>query len=262
MSVITIRFLGICCFIDGRERDPFVKRVILPRDSHCKSRGDEPHIPHLQIDAADVQQRNGIAVKDTFKSGSRDCQRIDVCGERISIRNAAQGDGRLVVLPTFRERIPHMTLVCPDCPPYPRPECFVDVPPSDLVAAYFDLHSGFLSAGAIEEEETRFDHGSNWPTRRLAHWAEVDLMYHGNHAELVLDKFDGSGSRSILLKRDTPFITIANQPESDIVARDATADRRMHFDMYYELGAGLPDKRPRPANAKGVVLGCAPTNWP
>jgi len=262
MSVISIRFLGICCFIDGREKDPFTKRVILPRDRNCKSRCDDPHVPHLQVDASEVAQRTRVTPAATFKNGSRDWQRIDLDGERISIRNAVRGDGRLVEVPTFGERIPHMTLVCPDCPPYPRDECFADTPPSDLVAACFDLHGGYLSAGAIEDEETRFDQGSNWPTRRLAHWAQVDLSFHGEQAEVLIEKFDGSGSRSILLKKDTPFVTIANQPESDIVPREATSNRRAHFDMYYDLGSGLPEKRPRPANTMGVVLGCAPTNWP
>ncbi len=202
----------------------------------------------------------------TFTRGTRTFHRFDLDGERISIRNASQGNGRLVVIPTFAERVPSMTLVCPDCPPFPRKECFAAAPPRDLVAAYFDIRSGFLNSGPVEEEATRFEEGSNWPPRRLARWAQLDLEYHGTEAEILIEAFDGSGSRVIPLKRETSSITIGNQREVDIEERPLASDAEGvgHFEMYYDLGDSrqLPKLRPRPTTDKGALRGCAPSNWP
>ena len=266
MTMITLRFVGTCCFVDGREMDPFVKRAILPTDLRGADHKDGPHIPYVEIEADDLGKGSTVKASKTFTRGERSAARsflrFHLDGEQISIRNAGQGNGRLVVIPTFDERVPRMTLVCPECPPNPRPECFVAAPPRDLVAAYFDIRSGYLSAGPIEEEETRFEQGSNWPARRLARWAELDVAFQGDHAEILIEKFDRSGSRTIPLKRGASVVTVGNQMEIDIEENGSSYDRSGHFDMYYDLGVGLPDKRPRPAVAKTAIRNCAPANWP
>jgi len=262
-----VRFIGICCFIDGREKDSFVKRAILPIDRHAGHHHHEPHVPYVEIETRDLSRGAKVVPSKEFLRGEREYARsyyrFDLDGERVSLRNAGQGNGRLVVIPTFAERVPSMTLVCPGCPPNPREECFTDAPPSDLVAAYFDLRTGFLNAGPLDPEETRFDHGSNWPTRKLARSVQLDLEYHGDHAEILIEKFDGSSSRTIPLASDAGTITIGNQVEADIEETSIQGtDRRRHFEMYYELGAQLPSTRPCPCNPAGILHGCAPLNWP
>jgi hypothetical protein len=266
MPMLSVRFIGISCFVDGRESDTFVKRLILPTDTHGMHRGDGPHIPYVEVDIEDLAPGAEIKQSKTYTRGSRTYNRYHLDAERVSIRNASQGNGRLVVIPTFEERVPSMTLVCPDCPPTPRPECFEKAPPSDVVTAYFDVRSGYLSSGPVEEEETRFEQGSNWPVRRLAQWAQLDLAYHGGRAEILLERFDGSGTRVIPLKRDASLITVGNQREEDIeqTALKATEARVGHFSMYYDLGDALllPKKRPQPTLGMGGVRGCAPSAWP
>jgi hypothetical protein len=264
--MLSLRFIGISCFVDGREKDPFAKRLILPNDMHAEHRGDGAHIPYIEVDLEDLAPNVALEPSKTFTRGTRTYRRFDLDGERISVTNANRGDGRLTVVPTFEERVPSMILVCPDCPPTPRPECFESAPPRDLVAAYFDIRTGFLSSGPIEDEQTRFDEGSNWPPRRLARWVQLDLAYHGTHAEILLESFDGKSSRVIPVKRDAALVTIGNMKEEDIEERVLVADpdRLGHFDMYYDLGDSrqLPKKRPRPTIQKGALRGCAPSNWP
>lgn len=267
MPMFTVRFAGICCFIDGRERDTFVKRAILPADRHPSHHHHEPHIPYVEIETRDLMRGAKIAPSKEFVRGERDLARsfyrFDLVGERVSVHNAGQGNGRLVVVPTFSERVPSMTLVCPGCPPNPSEDCFSATPPPDLVAAYFDLRTGFLNAGPLDPEETRFDTGSNWPTRKLTRWAQLDLEYHGDHAEILLEKFDGSSSRTIPLNSEAGTITIGNQVETDIEETSMRGtDRRAHFEMYYGLASELPTSRPAPCNPAGILHGCAPLNWP
>src|SRR5215212_7323083 len=129
MPMISMRFIGIICFADGREKDSFVKRVILPTDMHAEHRGDGPHIPYVEVEMDDLASETALTPSKTFIRGGRTYHRFDLHGERVAIRNAGQGNGRLMVIPTFDERVPSMTLVCPDCPPNPKPECFEASPP-------------------------------------------------------------------------------------------------------------------------------------
>lgn len=267
MSVITLRFIGICCVVEGREKDQFVKRAILPADRHGAHRNDGPHIPYVEIEASDLPKDEAVNASKTFTRGAhpltRTYHRFDLAGERVSIRNAGQGNGRLIEIPTFGERVPRMTLVCPDCPPNPRAECFDPAPPRDLVAAYFDMRSGYLSAGPVENDVTTFEEGSKWPPRRLAQWAQLDVTFQGDHAEVLIEKFDGSSSRTIPLARDAAVVTFGNQLEVDIEETSAkSTDRSAHFDMYYDIGQDLPAIRPKPSKSKGGLRACAPITWP
>lgn len=266
MSMLTLHFSGMCCFVDGRQNDRFAKRVVLPRDTHFAEFKDAPHVPYVEVDADDLQQGANVRPTKTYARAdgplTRRFHRFNLDGERVSVRNAARGNGMLVVVPTFDERVPRMTLVCPDCPPNPSEECFSSKPPSDLIAAYFDIRTGYLNAGVLEPGETAFDDGSQWPARRLARWAQLDLAIHGDRAEIVIEKFDGSAKRVIPLKRGAGVVTIGNGREEDIEETSTGSNRREHFDMYYDLGADLPSKRPRPTTPKSAIRGCAPAQWP
>lgn len=265
MAMLTLHFSGMCCFVDGRETDPFAKRVILPRDLHFAKYKDAPHVPYLEIDADDLPRGANVRPTKTYARSdgpsTRSFHRFNLDGERVWIRNAAQGNG-LVVVPTFEERVPRMTLVCPDCPPNPRADCFSATPPAGLIAAYFDIRSGYLNAGQLEPGETTFDEGSQWPPRRLARWGRLDLPIHGNRAEIVIEKIDGSATRLISLKQHASVVTIGNGREQDIDETSSGSNRREHFDMYYDLGDGLPQRRPRPTTPKSAIRGCAPAQWP
>jgi hypothetical protein len=272
MGVITVRFMGICCFVAGREGDRFAKRAVLPADQHAAHHDSPPHIAYVEIEADDLaddsETAGGIPFTRSEGSEVRSYRRFDLNGERVSVRNVTasrngNGEAALVVVPTFDERVPAMTRVCPECPPQPRAECFDDAPPRQLIASYFDIGSAYLSAGPVEEEVTAFDEGSQWPARRLARWAQVDATFEGDRAELVIEKFDGSSTRTIPLSSDASVVTVGNQLETDILGTSPRGtDRRAHFAMYYDLGENLPEKRPRPTRSMGGVRGCAPTTWP
>jgi len=267
VATLSLRFIGISCFVDGRETDPFVKRAVLLNDAHAQHRGDSPHIPYIEVEQQDLADDLEIRPSaDPYVRGTRTYVRFNLDGERISLLNATQGDGRLTIIPTYFERIPAMTVVCPDCPPTPRSDIFDEKPPRDLVAGYFDIRSGFLSSGPVEDEATRFEDGTNWPPRRLARWAQLDLTYAGNRAEILLESFDGRRSRIIPVKRDTALVTIGNLKEEDILETTLKTDPDQlgHFSMYYDLGetSALPKTRPIPTLTKSALRGCSPSNWP
>lgn len=265
MSMLTLHFKGTCCIVDGRSSDPFTKRVVMPRDTQYAALGEEPHVPYIEIEADELSDDASITPTKSYTRGEGVLavayHRFELDGERVSVAGAAPGNG-LVVVPTFDERVPKMTLVCPDCPPTPRAECFDAAPPAGLVAAYFDIHGGYLNSGLLELQPTTFDEGSNWPSRRLAHWVRLDMPLASDHPDLVLEKYDGSGTRTIPLKSSASIITIGSGREEDIEDRATGSNRREHFDLYYSLGENLPAFRPRPTIPMSAIRACAPTTWP
>ena len=264
MSMITLRFKGMCCFVDGRAGDPFAKRVVLPRDQQYMTYHDEPHKAYVEFEADDVPGDIRLPVVKTATRGEGEFKRvytrIELDGHRVSIRNAAHG--QLIVVPTFEERVAKMTLVCPECPPNPRQECFSPAPPPDLIAGYFDIHGGYLNAGPLELQETAFDEGSLWPSRRLAQWGQLDLEIHGDRPEIVIEKFDGAETRVISLSRGATLVTIGNGREEDIEERSNGSHRREHFTMYYDLAVPQPKNKPRPTPPQSAIRSCSPTSWP
>jgi hypothetical protein len=264
MFMLTLHFKGTCCIVDGRESDPFVKRVVMPRDTQYAALGEEPHVPYVEIEAGDLGDATIVPAKSyTRGEGALAVayHRFELDAERVSIANVVPGNS-LIVVPTLDERIPKMTLVCPDCPPRPRGECLDAVPPPDLVAACFDIHTGYLNTGLLELQPTTFDEGSNWPSRRLAHWVRLDVPVQGDSASIVLEKYDGSGMRTIPLKPDASTVTIGSGRDEDIEDRATGSNRREHFDLYYSLGENLPAFRPRPTIPMSAIRACAPTTWP
>src|SRR4051812_6302408 len=108
MSTLTIRFAGICCFLDPRagQDDHFAKRVLLPVDNHVHDadRGDGPHIPYIEFDILARAKVDGdFITQSTSPRDGVSYRRYQLSGDRITITNsAAPNPRRLNVLSTYR----------------------------------------------------------------------------------------------------------------------------------------------------------------
>src|SRR5687767_3892146 len=109
MSVLTVRFIGICCLIDkpGRNGNGYgqAKRVVLLVDTLVGERGDGAHIPYISAEVVDAPRVTGRFAD--MKPYTRDLvayRRFHLSGDRISIANAAPPAGaKLNVLSTYTE---------------------------------------------------------------------------------------------------------------------------------------------------------------
>src|SRR5947207_14717625 len=129
MSTLTIRFAGICCFLDPRnQKNKFVKRVLVPVDNHVHDpdRIDGPHIPYIEFDILDRPQVDGdFLAHATYSRDGVAYRRYQLSGDRITITNAvAPNPSRLNVLSTYDERVPKMAVVTRDKFKVPEPEFF------------------------------------------------------------------------------------------------------------------------------------------
>ena len=72
MSMLTLHFSGMCCFLDGRETDSFAKRVVLPRDMQFAKYKDDPRVyfvaGHPVLRDAMPQLMKGLGVEAPGKA--------------------------------------------------------------------------------------------------------------------------------------------------------------------------------------------------
>lgn len=275
MSILTIRFMGICQVLDARpnSKDRFLKRVLLPVDTLAADRNDGTHIPYLEVDVLDeVRWTGSFANQVLYPRDLQTYRRFHLSGDRITIQNAVTpAGGTLNVLSTYVERIPSLTKVEPRLTTQPFEELYADDPPADKVAACFDIYSGDLQAGPPGIYKTRFSAPTNWPTRRLARWFELQVpIQDGEGPTIQIESFNGNGrgKRTIQLSPIADQITIGNQllPDIERPTFDATMtsgeDFRAHFSLFYGLFPAVPANASRPEPTFSVVNGCVGNQYP
>ncbi len=272
MSTLTIRFAGICCFLDPRpdKKDKFQKRVVLPVDLHAHERHDGPHIPYLEIDILDEPiVRGRFAADKLYAREAGSYHRFHLSGDRISIRNAKPPQYGLRVLSTYEERIPHLSKVTPGTA-FADAQFFNNSPSPEKLAAYFDIDFGDLHAGPSSLYPTKFTQPTEWPTRRLANWVELQIPFEdGVKPVIEIESFNGNGfgKRSIEISASTDHITIGNQLLTDIERTLSNAalsveDFSAHFSLVYDLLPSVPSNASRPVNTFTSINGCIGTTLP
>jgi hypothetical protein len=281
MSTLTIRFAGICCFLDPRpnEQDNFAKRVLLPVDNHAHDadRGDGTHIPYIELDILDRPDVKGDFISHaTYSRDGVSYRRYHLSGDHITITNAAAPNPwKLNVLSTYTERVPSISKVTNGDFTYPEAEFFNDKPDTKKVAALFDMKNGDLHAGQSSLQPTRFSDPTGWPTRRLAAWVELEVpIKDGQKPMIAIESFNGNGfgRRTIELAETTDHITIGNQLQLDIEQGMAINPNfppspenfRAHYAMVYDLFKDSPARAsaPRPQNGMTIRNGCVGTQYP
>lgn len=272
MSTLTIRFIGICCLIETRRNGSgYGKRVVLPADRRANDRSDGLHIPYIEVEVVDEPQITGRFADDRMYG--RDLvsyRRFQLSGDRISIANAVQPDRpQLNVLSTYTERVPSLTKVTPGFPRRADADVLRERPDPARVAAYFDITNGDLHAGPPNIFATRFSMPTEWPTRRLAQWVELQLPIRAGQGPVIEVESFGRplGTRSIRLSERTVRITIGNQLKGDIERNMGDVelrqeDFREHWRLYHDLFSGVPETASLPERTAAVPNGCVASGYP
>ena len=294
MSILTVRFIGICCLIDkpgtngngnadrkgngttnvktNGNGNGYSKRVVLPVDTRVRERLDGAHIPYIEVEVVDAPRITGRFADDrTYTRDVAAYRRFHLSGDRIAITNEAPAPGAgLNVLSTYTERVPSLTQVSTDVPSAPDPAVIGSLPDPQRVAGYFDITHGDLHAGPPNLFPTRFSEPTRWPTRRLAQWIELQIpIRDGEGPRIEVESFGRNlGTRVIQLSERTARITIGNQLKDDIERNTADAaslrreDFREHWRLYYDLFPRVPDGASRPERTATVPNGCVVSGHP
>jgi hypothetical protein len=281
MSTLTVRFAGICCFMNPRpnKNDKFAKRVLLPIDKHARDadRNDGQHIPYIEFDILDRAAVTGrFADQFTYARDLVSYRRYHLSGDRISIANAVpRNGGHLNILSTYDERVPSMSNVTQGKLTYPDDKYFSNHPSSNDVAAIFDMQFGDLHAGPVSLLPTRFSDPTAFTPRRLAQWVELQVpIKKGEKPMIEIESFNGNGygKRTIELAETTDHITIGNQLKEDIeisatapldpTLRPSAENFRAHFSMVYDLFSNKVEPLSRPQNGMTIRNGCVGSQIP
>ncbi|HEX6096578.1 MAG TPA: hypothetical protein VF432_09660 [Thermoanaerobaculia bacterium] len=270
MSILTVRFIGIYCVFakpglkDGGDGNGH-KRVVLPADRRFGERRDGPHIPYIELEVFDAVNPQGRFIADRqYPRDGVAYRRFHLSdGDRISIDNILPANGtKLNVLSTFTERVPSLTAVSDQVPKDADPAVIGPDPDGTRVAAYFDITHGDLHAGPPNQFPTRFSLPTNWPTRRLAQWTELQIPIPDGQGPLIKVANKKLGERWIRLSERAAFITIGNQLKEDIERNTfdpinpRLEDFRDHWLLYYDLFPGVPATASRPERSATVPDGC------
>lgn len=165
---------------------------------------------------------------------------------------------------SYRKTVPELCKVRPDLPERPDAAIFTSSPPPAVVS-YFDVRSGILTGGDLEQQPTVFVPNARvWPIRRLARWSTLMVEITKEAPVITLRSFVTGRKRQIFLNKDAVTITIGNQPRPALTNPDHVAtEPAQHFGLYYGLtSAALSSDPPLPAVHLSAVNGCEPTNWP
>lgn len=292
MATITVRFRGICCFIDKTNGESFNKRVVLPNGKGPQHGDHEKHLPIIEYFADDLKYPpEGLKRADYTRPGdSAQYQRIEL-DEPMHIELLGSSplgpvpEGKITAGLNLPDSLIHLEELVEQKLQLKRtlrgPAMQVD---PNLVVAVIDLPKGVLMAGPPEPVITKFPNSPKFSERRAARWLE-HMFVVGGEFGLRLTPLGGQSqpeAKEIWFKSSTRLITIANEPLRYIVGHFVAKPEKLapapavtmdmgtpagnstgHFDMYWDLIADPPARpRPIPEPSLGLGPGCSPSNIP
>jgi hypothetical protein len=288
MATVTVRFRGICCFIDPTNGESFKKRVVLPNGGNHHHVGMEAHVPIIEFFADDLKSAPSDVERISYTRPGDDgqYQRIEL-EEPVMIELLNAEMGAITPGPNFEDSVIHLDSLMSEKLELKRTLLgpAASVSPA-LAAAVIDLPGGTLMAGPPESSVTRFPAPVKFQPRRIARWLEHIVDVKGAFGlQLTSLRDPEAPPRQIWFKDTTRLITIGNEPMRAIVGHfvpraegavaadepqhgghdgDADAPRLQatgHFDIYWDLIAD-PPFRPVPEPFQTTGPGCGPATKP
>jgi hypothetical protein len=232
MATITVRFRGICCFIDKTTKaNPFNKRVVLPNGkSHQHGDNKENHLSIIEFFADDLKSAPDDLPRFGYtRPGDGGQYQLFLLEEAVHIELLTTSptlgpvpQGRITPGINLEDSLIHLHELVDQKIQLKRtllgPATQVD---PTLVSAVVDLPKGVLMAGPPEPMITKFPSSPKFSDRRAARWLEHIFELGGKESEFGL-KLTPLGklqaeSKEIWFKSSTRMITIANEPLRFIV---------------------------------------------
>jgi hypothetical protein len=264
-AVLTIRFAGTCCFIDGDKS----KRVVLPNDtlqSDSTQSEIQRHIGYVEFRAEDIdpdQQSDGLSAPYKHDHSEVEYRRFDLTGHEITIESVVPSDDGLIVANSYKRYVSKMSKVHPGLYSPPRRECFDSPPDPLLICGAINITDGVLSAGKLYPFITQFKNSTTTTlTLQTSEYVDVNLPIESG--EIIITFTDRNGSSQVFLLPKAGLITIGNQPLDDILEKGSGDDVTHHFKLYYGLakpGTVMQDP-PLPQKTRDPVNSCTVTGWP
>ena len=239
MATMTVRFRGICCFIDKKNGESFNKRVVLPNGrSHQHGADREDHLSIIEYYADDLKTAPPDLKRFEYaRPGDAAQYQLIMIEEPVYIELLTTSptlgpvpQGRITPGLNLKDSLIHLDELVATKIQLKQtllgPAMQVD---SNLVSAVVDLPKGVLMAGPPEPMLTRFPNSPKFSDRRAARWLEhiIDVgAVDGVGGEFGL-KLTPLGkpqaeSREIWFNRSARLITIANEPLRFIVGHFVT----------------------------------------
>jgi hypothetical protein len=222
-TTITVRFRGICCFIDPENGASFKKRVVLPNGKNHEHAGMEQHkaIIEYYIDELEGSVPDNLQTADYTRPGDdAKYQRIELDQpmliefiNAVSTTKVSSGPnlaGRAISLDQLvGGNVLRRSLMGP-----------LENVSADLAKVAIDLPGGTLMGGPPEAVRTSFKDVPAFKSRRVARWLELILEVNGKFGlKLTPIGGDPSEAKTIFFKEGTGLVTIANEPVRLITGR-------------------------------------------
>jgi hypothetical protein len=221
-NTITVRFRGICCFIDPENGAPFKKRVVLPNGKTHEHAGMEPHRAIIEYYSDELTSGvpYGLQTENYSRPGDdAKYQRIELDQPMIiefinvvSTADVSSGpglNGRAISLDKLVQgNVLKRSLMGP-----------LASVSGDLAKVAIDLPGGTLMAGPPEAARTSFN-VDGFVSKRFARWLELIIEVNGPFGlRLTPIGCSPSDARDIYFAEGTGLVTIANEPVRIITGR-------------------------------------------
>jgi hypothetical protein len=224
MSVITVRFRGICCFIEptNGESKIFRKRVVLPNGSKHEHAGMEKHFPIIEFYADDLQRKPaGMELVNFTRPGDEAQYQYIEITEPVRIELIGTKEGIVAPGLNLEDSVIHLDSLVSGRLRLKQTllgdAVAVD---SSLAQAVIDLPKGVLMSGPPEAAITAFPKSPKFTKRRVGRWLEHIAEVKGDFGlQLTPLGKPNATPKQIWFKSSTRLITIANEPLRLIVGQ-------------------------------------------
>src|SRR5215212_5745293 len=260
---IDVRIYGLGTLIN-LPIGPYRNRFVFPRDTYAKTK-EEAHRGFVEVADQDMTEQPG-GVPPTlvyYRSGVKYSRWI-LTEHIVRIANGSDNGAPLYRTGDFERYVPSMLDVNPGLPCDPRVESTYYFVIPEYFSGFFDVRSGSIDIGELEEEKTEFRRQYSHELTRRAEYTPISVLMNvpleESYAVVVVE--GPWNTYSAIFVKSGSAISVGNAREEDIVGPGSGEGRPEQFLIYYNLAPRKPCDPGLPQIMQVPINACTVTTWP
>lgn len=262
---LDVLILGISCIANPQTGGPLPKRVLFPTDNLWYP-SHPPHVAFLEVEEEDLLYDPGTigGLSERYTRFGRYYRRFELSSHKITIDNIDTTQG-FYEKSVYRDHVPKMKNVQPDLSTYPKADCYLEKPPADLIAGYFDIAYGILGVRRVASYLSYFSPPpppNTLPNGYFAISPQLRVKINDEAPTIRVTNLDTGYVSKLILKPTATEISIGNLTAPTLAGYTKEDDPPHDSKLFYNLAVTPVDPMPVPSKPQGIETACIPVGWP